>query len=94
MTNAREFIDQIAAILRAQGRPVEITETEESFGTFVFLSAIAPHWYDRSINLSAAKSNRTNRWRLGDMRVGPSSVSKGFDVKTRSRMKISAEVYA
>ena len=36
MTNARQFLDEIAGILRAAGRTVEIEETQESFGTFVW----------------------------------------------------------
>lgn len=93
-TDARQFLDQIADILRAKGRDVEITETEESFGTFVYLSAIAPHWYDRSISLSARKSSRTGRWALGKLSVGPSMNTKRFTRITRSAIRAAVEIYA
>ena len=94
MINARQFLDQIAETLRSQGRPVTVEETQEDWGTFVWLSAPAPAWYQRSMNLSAAKPNRSNRWRLGELRVGPSLNNKGFNRKTRSQIRIAAEVFA
>ena len=94
MTNARQFLDEIAAILREAGREVEITETEESFCTFVWMSAIGPRWYDRSINLSAVKDVKTGRWRLGKMQIGPGAGSRFTMVRTkRSDIRIAAEVY-
>jgi hypothetical protein len=93
-TNARQFLDEIADVLRASGRPVEITETEESFGTFVWLSSVAPRWYDRSISLSARKSNRTGRWALGELKVGSTVSTKAFTRTSRSSIRIAAEVYA
>lgn len=96
MTTAREFFDQMADTLRAKGREVQITETEESFGTFVWLYAPAPHWYQRSLSLSVVQ--RKGRWNLGQLTVG-SSVSggrngRGFKRTTRSDIRIAIDVYA
>jgi hypothetical protein len=93
MISAREFLEEVAEILRSKGREVEITETEESFGTFVWLYAPAPKWYERSMSLSAARSGRTGRWRLGPLSVGSTCVSPGFERNTRSKIKTAADVY-
>lgn len=91
--NARQFLDQIADTLRTKGRVVEVTVTEESFGTFVWLYAPAPNWYDRSISLSARKSR--GRWALGELMVGPGvGEAKSFKRTTRTRIRIAADVYA
>lgn len=90
-TNAREFLDQIAAILRAKGRKVEISETKESYGTFVWLSAIAPAWYEHTLTLSASYSTTTKRWTLGELTIDHGKIGVR---KTRSDIRISAEVYA
>lgn len=93
-TTARQFLDEIAAGLRAKGREVTVTETQESFGTFVWLSAPAPRWFDYSITLSAAKSNRPgSRWRLGRMMVR-GGLSKEKYATTRRSVKICADVYS
>lgn len=97
-TNAREFLEEIAEDLRAKGRKVEIIETEEPFGTFVWLSAPPQNWYNRWISLSAAHKTRTNRWSLGKLNVGASvggsgKASKSFTKSTRTQIKISADVY-
>jgi hypothetical protein len=93
--NARQFLDEIAKTLRDKGRPVVITETEENFGTFVWLSSISSHWYDRPMSLSAVKSSRTGRWSLGRFRVGSSvGGAKEFTRTGRTEIRIAAEVYA
>lgn len=95
ITTAREFIEEIAETLRTKGRTVEITETQESFGIFVWLYSPAPHWYDRTISLNARHSNRTGRWALGKLSVGSSvSGTKQFERTTRTAIRIAAEVYA
>lgn len=91
--NARQFLDEVAEILRAAGRTVEIEESAESFGTFAWLYSPAPRWYCRSISLSARYSNDTKRWALGDMNIGPTCDNQGMVKTTRSSMKIAAEVY-
>lgn len=94
MINARAFLDEIADMLRAKGRTVEVTVTEENFGTFVWLYAPPQHWYERSINLSAAKSNRPgSRWALGKLQIGSSAYSKKITATTRSDIRIAADVY-
>jgi hypothetical protein len=92
MTDARQFLTEIATILRSKGREVTVTESEENFGTFVWLSSTAPHWYDNSISLSAAKSTRTGRWSLGEMKIHLSG--KTLTRTTRSEIRIAADVFA
>lgn len=98
MQNAREFLNEIAAALRAKGRIVEITETEESFGTFVWLSSPPQAWYERSISLSARKSNTSGRWALGPLNVGSSGsgtkAGKSFKEELRWKIAIAVDVYA
>lgn len=93
MTNAREFLDQIADTLRAKGREVEVSDTTNDYGTFVWLSTIAPHWYDSTISLSAYRNARTGRWRLGELKVRPGT-GKEFARTTRTDIRIAADVYA
>ena len=93
-TNARQFLNEIADTLRASGRTVTIEETTESFGTFAWLYAPAPNWYDRSISLSARFSDNTGRWAIGELKVGPTSVSGGFIETTRHRIRTAVSVYA
>jgi hypothetical protein len=88
-TNARQFLDEIAELLRAKGREVTVEEQQTDYGTFVWLSALAPHWYDHSLSLSAAYITRTKRWRLGELTVDHKDARK-----TRSHIRIAAEVYA
>lgn len=93
MINAREFVDQIADQLRAKGRQVEITETEEAFGTFVWMSAIAPKWYDYTISLSAAKGRAPgSRWKLGRLTVR--GAGKERYTQERSRIRSAIDIYA
>ena len=94
MTNAREFADEIADIIRSKGREVTVTETEEEWGRFVWLSALAPKWYDRTINLSARYDNRTKRWALGKLTVRLISSDKPVVRSTRTDIRIAADVYA
>jgi hypothetical protein len=91
-TNAREFLNEIADMLRAQGREVTIEESTHGFGTMAWLQAVAPNWYDATINVSAVYSTRTNRWSLGDMKIRRSSDT--ITATTRSRMKTAVSVYA
>lgn len=90
--NAREFVDEIADVLRAQGREVTVEATDHEWGTFVWLSSIGPTWIDANVSLSAAYTNRTKRWRLGEIIVRR---PLGADVikKTRTDIKIAADVY-
>jgi hypothetical protein len=92
MKDARQFLDEIADQLRAKGRTVKITETEENFGTFVWLSSLAPHWYDNTISLNAAKFTRTGRWSLGEMKVHLSD--RTLTRTRRSDIRIAADVFA
>lgn len=94
MTNAHQFLNEIADDLRAAGRTPEITVTEESFGTFVWMYAPAPNWYDRTIALSARFSTRTNRWALGEMILGGTITSPQMVVKGRRSIRSAVHVYA
>lgn len=87
-TNARVFVDEIAAVLRSHGRDVTVSETSERFGRFVWMSAIAPNWYDKTITLSAGFNDRTGRWTLGPMLID------GTKRTGRTAIRISADVYA
>lgn len=92
MTTARQFLDEIAATLRAKGRVVEITESQESFGEFVYLYAPATAWYDRAISFNVARYASTGRWNMGTLTVHTSG--KPVTAQTRRAMRIAAEVYA
>jgi hypothetical protein len=92
-TNAREFLDEVAEMLRAKGRRVEITETQESFGTYVFMAVPADHWYESTMYVNAALSSRTGRWSLSPMTVR-TSMGKTFKRDTRSAIRIAADVWA
>jgi hypothetical protein len=91
-TNAREFIDEIADVLRSKGRTVTIDESPLSFGTFVYMTSIAPNWYDRTISVSASFSTRTKRWTLGEMTIRGGSID--LTRTKRADMKTAADVYA
>lgn len=99
MTDAKQFFDQMADLLRSKGRTVEITETTESFGTFVWLYSPAPHWYERTISLSVSKNARPgSRWRLGALSVGSSGTGtkagRAFKRELRNDIRIAVGVYA
>ena len=91
-TTARQFLDEVADIIRAKGRVVTIEESPLTFGTFAWLNVEKTHWYDTGMNLSAAYNDRTKRWSLGTMNVYPTTGT--FTRKTRSAIKIAAGVYA
>jgi hypothetical protein len=93
MINAREFLDQMADTLRSKGREVEVTEQDAGFGKFVWLSARAPHWFDATLSLSAAYSNRTGRWSLGSLQVRTGSGQK-FTRYTRTAIRIAVDTWA
>lgn len=93
MSSAREFLDEVAQILRNKGREVQITETEETYGKFTYLSSVAPNWYDSSISLAVRYSNSTKRWAIVAMDVRLSS-GKTISHDIRTNIRIAAEVYA
>ena len=67
--NAREFLDSMADVLRAHGHEVEVSATEEKFGTHVWMKSQGQRWDSPRLTLSAAHMNRTGRWELGELRV-------------------------
>lgn len=93
MTDARQFLDEIAEIIRAAGREVTIEETAENFGTFAWLSTRSTEGYHSLITLGARYSNDTKRWALGEMHIWPATLSRQV-VKSRRRMRTSAETWA
>ena len=92
-TTAIQFLNEIADVIRAKGRAVEITETEESFGTFVWMYVPATHWYDRAMTFSAVKSNRTGKWSMGVL-VVTNTDGKAIKADTRNSIRRVASVYA
>ena len=93
MTNARQFLDEIAGIIRAAGREVTIEESSESFGTFAYLSTTSSRFGHAIITLSARYSSDTKRWALGEMNVWPATLGKQV-VKSRRSMRIAARTWA
>jgi len=93
MSDARQFLDEVAEIIRAAGREVTIEESNESFGRFAYLSTKSFKFGHSIITLSARHSNDTKRWALGEMTIWPATLGKRV-VKTKSRMKIAAETWA
>lgn len=93
MTTARQFLDEIAATIRAKGRVVNITESQESFGDFVHLYAPATAWYDRAISFNVARYTSTGRWNMGTLTVHTTS-GKPVVARTRREMRLTAQVYA
>ena len=83
-TTTRAFMEEIAEMIRAEGREVTITETAATLR----LSAPAPHYYDDAISMSAVRFGGIDRWKIDAMRVGQ------FDVRTRADMVISVRVHA
>ena len=83
-TTTRAFMEEIAEMIRAEGREVTITETAATLR----LSAPAPHYYDAAISMSASRIGRTNKWQIDAMRVGQ------FDARTRTDMVISVRCHA
>ncbi len=93
MTNALEFVEQIADRLRAKGRDnVKLEVTDESFGKMAWLTTIGTQGR-ATMNLSAFYSDRTKRWSLGELKVRPHYTKEKIR-RTRTEIRIAAEVWA
>lgn len=93
MSDARQFLDEIAEVIRAAGREVTIEETAESFGTFAWLSTRSTEGYHALITVGARYSNDTKRWALGEMHIWPSTLGKKT-YKSRRSMWSAARTWA
>ena len=94
MSNAFEFVNEIADVFRANGREVEVKVTDESFGKAIWVYSPAPHWHQNSLSISAYHSHRTGRWKLGKLNVGGTPYSNPFTRTTRRDIRITADIYS